>query len=233
MNKRAIIWPIQEYLLRFDAPKYLLEDAFEKVNRIIFFKNEYNKISYSSTDETGEENVKKSAQLWNPNLNLAKEKQFSELHEWFQDCIDISARSLGFSPRFKIVHSWANRASKSEWHHPHTHPLAYMCGTFNLTSSESGQTYYDFPSSHWDRTLLGHTTYKDGRSDYDLVPYNRHFEKPEAGKLIIFPANVTHGVTVHDDEQDRFTISFDTFPERTLGRFGPNAHDLSIKILDY
>ena len=220
MNKENIFYPNKEILLEFRAPKHILESSLEKVKELVFFQNEKNKISYTS-HEKNNKIISVSAPIYNPNLNLIKNKAFTELHEWFQDCIDMAALDLGFEPRFTMVHSWANKAGKGEWHHAHTHPLSMLCGTFNLTSSESGKTHYDYPPSHWDKMFLKYQT------------ENRHFEKPEAGKLIIFPANITHGVTVNNDEQDRYTISFDAFPERRLGRFGNDAHDLFIKILDY
>ena len=221
MNEENIIYPIKEMLLRFDAPKHILESSIERVKELFFFENEHNNISYVGSDKETNKTTAESASIFNPNLSLIKNRNFTELHEWFQDCIDLAAKDLGFDPRFKMVHSWSNKAGTGKWHHPHTHPLAMLCGTFNLTSSESGQTHYDYPSSHWDKMFLKYNS------------LHRHFEKPEAGKLIIFPANITHGVSVNHDVQDRYTISFDAFPERRLGRFGSDAHDLSIKILDY
>ena len=220
MNNQNILYPSAEILFKFNAPNHILENSLQKVKELTFFKNHKNKISYEGGSQKSA-TTSISAPIFNPNLNLIKNKSFTELHEWFQDCIDITAKELKFDQRFTIVHSWANKSDTGEWHHPHTHPLSVLCGTFNLTSSESGRTYYDYPSSHWDKMFL---KYED---------INRHFEKPEAGKLVIFPANVTHGVTINNDTESRYTISFDSFPERRLGRFGNNAHDLFIKILNY
>lgn len=220
LEKDPIFRPVTETLFEFRAPKHILENSLEKVKELVFYKNDKNFISYTGSEKRHKTKIL-SAPIHNPNLNLVNNKAFTELHEWFQDCIDMVAADLRFEPRFKIIHSWANKASKGEWHHPHTHPLSMICGTFNLTSSESGRTHYDYPSSNWDKMFFKYQN------------ENRHFEKPEAGKLIIFPANITHGVTINNDEQARYTISFDAFPERRLGSFGNDAHDLFIKVLDY
>jgi uncharacterized protein (TIGR02466 family) len=211
-----------ETMYHFTAPAEILETALRKVKKIKFFDNNHNKISYSkkiidhkdTSRQTEEHDV-------GPNANLIHNIDFKDLHVWFQYCIDRAMKDLNFKQNLKIVHSWANKSKKGERHHAHVHPLSFMSGVFYLTSSESGQTYYKYPPPSWGKTIL---TYNDA---------TYHWEKPEAGKLVLFPSNIVHGVEENEDDKPRYTIAFDCFPDGILGITNDDALPLAIKILDY
>lgn len=203
------LWTSYERLYEFFAPKELLEKAQKEVLKINFYKNEHNQISFDMLKENAPSSEK----------NLIKNPKFKELHEWFQTCIQKVAKECLYNCEFKIIHSWANKTEKGQEHHEHNHPMALIGGVFYLTSG-GGETYYQYEGTAWNKCFLRY------------VHKQYYYVKPEAGKLILFPSCVNHGVLAHKDEAPRYTISFDSFPDGVLGEMGKIGIDLKIKVQD-
>ena len=199
-----------ERIFEFRSAEGICENAFEALKKINFFQNKKNFISYNMSDE-------------NPNLDLRKVKEFKELHEWFLECVKEAAKDLKINKTFKIIHSWANKSEKGQSHHPHAHPYSIISGTYYLTTNkEGGETWFQYPATKWSQLFLF---------------YDQHLFKtikPEAGKLILFPSNIYHGVEPNKDDSPRYTISFDTFIEGKVAshKRQNESLDLELKIID-
>lgn len=199
-----------ERIFEFRSPADLHEEALENLKNIKFFQNKQNFISYREGDN-------------NPNLDLRKLKEFDRLHKWFAECIEQAAEDLKIDKKFKIIHSWGNKSEKGQSHHGHAHPYSVISGTYYLTTSkEGGETWFQYPATKWAQLFLSYDQYL-----YKVV-------RPEAGKLILFPSNIYHGVDPNKDEATRYTISFDTFIEGRVAshKNSKEGLDLELRIID-
>lgn len=106
-----------------------------------------------------------------------------------------------------LTQSWANRTSKGEQHHGHKHPNSFMSGIIYLTSHKSGVTYFQ-TENIWKNNLF-----------FGVNNKITNQITPEAGKIIIFPSQLFHGVTKIEDDEERYTIAFNAFPSGKIGFF--------------
>jgi uncharacterized protein (TIGR02466 family) len=195
-------------IYEFKCDNELLQDSLNKVVMLKYERNMFNDISV---------------------LRINDLESFKKIHEWFQLCVDKVFYDLKLPESFKkiiITESWVNKNGKNEYHHKHTHPNSFLSGIFYLTSNSSGKTNF-LTENMWysDEHLFQSNS---DESTYDK--YNIFSEKPEAGKLLIFPSKLSHNVEPNMSDTRRYSISFNAYPE---------IHDkqhttyLNIKVLPY
>ena len=139
--------------------------------------------------------------------------KFSELHDWFQSCIDYVFYDLNLPSSFKkiiLTESWVNKNKRGDSHHIHSHPNSYLSAVFYLTTSSSGFTHFQSENMWYSYDHLFDAHYSDCGS---FNKFNDFSEQPEAGKLIIFPSKLTHYVESNMSDDVRYTISFNAYPE--------------------
>lgn len=160
-------------------------------------------------------------------LNDLEDEDFKSLHNWFNSCIE-NVKLDQKLPLDKIVitQSWANRTNFKEFHQAHKHANSFLSGVFYLSTSETGYTWFSRKNKWYDFFLL-----KPGYS-YPTGNERMYYkERPEIGKLILFPSNITHSVEEHEDPTTpRYSIAFNTFPEGNFEKGGKLRH-LNLKVL--
>ena len=128
----------------------------------------------------------------------------------------------------------------------HTHPNSLLDGVFYLTSSDSSKSADSYNPHHF-----AHKKEKINASPGDTVFYHqdpwkdnlfyapqekkglKYIEQAKAGKLILFPSNIFHGVVPYNNEagEDRYTIAFNAFPYGNLSRDAGGLDILNIKLI--
>jgi hypothetical protein len=194
----------QDCIYEFTCPPDLLNQTLEKIKKLSYGSNLYNKITEKSNTEYDDKD------------NLMNNPDLKDLHIWMQECLNQVTERF-FFPKFEICHSWANKAEKGEWHQEHNHPLSIISGILYLTSSKSGHTWFKYDPTKWNQMFL---TYSSERF---------HWEKPEAGKLIFFPSLVSHGVDRNEDDEPRYTLAIDSMPKIKKWGFYKNPDKSSEK----
>ena len=134
---------------------------------------------------------------------------------WLKDQIDQTAgaflRQVGIerAPGSWTLMSWYNTNRYGDHHAPHTHPGAYLSGTYYVrvppaTASldDPGAqpgciSFYD-PRTAADMITAGH--------EYDARP--AHVVRPSAGTLLMWPSPVQHYVHPNLSREHRVSISF-------------------------
>jgi hypothetical protein len=173
----------------FWLPQNLLEDTLIKVKKLQFKTNQTNQVSVKSL-----------------NCDLDFEKLHFFLNKCLVDVIDFF--DFPFE-RLVITESWANKAIKGESHHYHKHPNSLISGIVYLTSHKSAGTYFA------DRDI-----WKDNLFYYGFDGDRTQDIKARAGKIIIFPSRLAHGAfSLEEDNEERYTISFNVFPTGKIGIF--------------
>lgn len=136
----------------------------------------------------------------NPELHL--NPQLSELMKFFRESVELYLKEMKYVySGFDIVQCWANRYQAGQhYEHFHTHPNCLLSGVFYLTSGGGGNTVFKSARRH------------------QIMPSMKRMNQwntvaceiaPEAGKLLIFPADVDHNTKPHGDaENPKYTIAF-------------------------
>ncbi len=195
-------------MFRFYCDADLTRTVFENIKKLHYVKNDNNTIS----------DVK----------FLNQKEDFKDIHNWFSYCVDNVIRELDLPfNKLVITESWSNKAEKQQWHHTHKHPNSYLSGIFYLTTSDSGGFTWFSDRNIWYK----HHLVEDNLND-NVFNENKHLvitkEKPEAGKLILFPSFVQHSVDNHNDDEPRYTIAFNTYPNMLITKPSEYLHILSI-----
>jgi len=160
---------------------------------------------------------------------LHKDERYNPFTIWLEDCIETVRSEQNYEcEKLSITQMWGSIGGYKSWHQTHSHNYSIISGVFYLTNSNA-RTWFSVPSI-WERL--------NTNSTYESMPVTRHnLTDPiskipsEKGKLIIFPSSLTHSVDEHmDPDNDRYTMSFNTFPSGEVGDFSAAA-GLNIKIL--
>jgi uncharacterized protein (TIGR02466 family) len=149
---------------------------------------------------------------------LHKRNDYYLVCKWFYDCVQEVKNDLEMEcEELRITQCWSNKSVYGQWHHPHTHPNSIISGIFYVTNSNAN-TWFSTPNI-W--TTFNGENYDNLKLNYDMSK-NRIIHKQQTirGDLIIFPSSLYHSVDKHlIVEQDRYSMSFNTFPSGKIGNF--------------
>ncbi len=109
-----------------------------------------------------------------------------------------------------ITQSWLNRASSSQFHPMHCHPNSLISGVMFLSEGEN------HPPIRFHRT---NSLFPLELNYSELNDFNancRWFD-PVYGQLILFPSSLQHDVGKNEAEDERITLSFNTFLRGPVG----------------
>ena len=108
-----------------------------------------------------------------------------------------------------ITQSWLNKAKKGESHHEHVHPNSMVSGVWYPQIHEQLPPI-QFRSRNQRDITLSTKTYNTFNSATFMLPMKR-------GELILFPSNLTHSVPANQMEEERISLSFNTWPKGNMG----------------
>tara|TARA_B100000965_G_scaffold392229_1_gene401539 strand:- start:44 stop:844 length:801 start_codon:yes stop_codon:yes gene_type:complete len=122
-----------------------------------------------------------------------------------------SNKILGSSNKLVITQSWLNKSVKGEHHHIHHHPNSIISGVWYPAINDQ------LPPIQFQ---------KNGTRDFNLSivegGYN-HFNSHNfslalnKGELILFPSNLQHSVPYNQSDEERISLSFNTWSKGSLG----------------
>jgi tetratricopeptide (TPR) repeat protein len=103
---------------------------------------------------------------------------------------------------YRIAGCWSVQLAPNGYHAPHVHPEGWL----------SSACYIDLPS-------VVDVGGREGWIGFGAPPFAcatptppEHFEKPEPGKLVLFPSYMWHGTVPFTGDETRLTIAFDVVP---------------------
>ena len=187
-----------ELLMVFPTPVqiYKYEDSIEKELKYI-------------------ENVEWLPQVANGNFKtkdsyLTKHEQLKNLISFFKECIDDYCNAIiNSDQRLAITQLWGNRNPKGSKHHEHVHPNSILSGVFYLRQDPKLPPI-QFSKSNQEAMKLDPRKYNHYNAETFLLPCT-------SGELILFPSSLRHSVPVNMSEEERISLSFNTFSIDTLG----------------
>jgi uncharacterized protein (TIGR02466 family) len=191
-----------ELIQLFPTPvlSVLYEENFEE--ELNFIKN----IDYSrvNADQTEFFNLQSSDTF------LLDKESLSKIRIFIEKCIEIYRREVyHYSDRLIITQSWANKGGKGQKHHSHVHPNSIVSGVFYFQMDENLPPIQFKRPSH-DSFGLSIEEFNNFNSSTFILPVKN-------GELIIFPSSLEHSVPPNKSDKERISLSFNTFPQNSLG----------------
>ncbi len=177
-----------QQILSFDAPNDITNDALNNVLNEEWQQNN-NPNNYYTKDTF-----------------LNKRVEYKYLIKWFEQCLQQVQREKQymFHGKFSVTQCWANKTTVSGSHHIHNHPNSLLSGIFYLT--DSTPTIFNGPLM-WNLPLI--QPMNSGSTTTQVTPVK--------GRLLIFPSGLMHGTDRSNDNEPRYTMSFNTFIQGELG----------------
>ena len=116
---------------------------------------------------------------------------------------------MASTDKLVITQSWLNKNKKGESHHEHVHPNSMVSGVWYPQIHEQLPPI-QFRSRGQRDVSLQTEKYNTFNSATFLLPMKR-------GELILFPSNLTHSVPVNNSEEERISLSFNSWPKGNMG----------------
>ena len=141
---------------------------------------------------------------------LTKHESLKGITSFFKECIDDYCNTIiNSEQRLVITQLWGNRNPKGSKHHEHVHPNSIISGVFYLRQDPKLPPI-QFSKSNQDSMKLDPRKYNTYNAETFLLPCT-------SGELILFPSNLRHSVPTNMGEEERISLSFNTFSIDALG----------------
>ena len=132
-----------------------------------------------------------------PYLSDLKEHIVKQVNKYVHEVLCITK-----SVEVYITESWVNINHTDTSHHPHHHGNSLISGVYYL----QGDTPISFISN---RDIFQNFAFEFTEKNY----FNSAFcdVLVKEGRCILFPSNITHSVNTNINEEERISLSFNTF----------------------
>ena len=141
---------------------------------------------------------------------LLHKEELKNIKNFLGEAVDKFTKNvLNSKQRLVITQCWANRNPKGSKHHEHVHPNSIISGVMYFQINEKSPPI-QFAKTNQDAIKLDPEKYNHVNSESFLLPC-----KP--GELILFPSSLRHSVPINQGDEDRISMSFNTFSIDALG----------------
>ena len=141
---------------------------------------------------------------------LLRNEEFKNIKNFLGEAVDRYTKNvLNSKQRLVITQCWANRNPKGSKHHEHVHPNSIISGVMYFQINEKLPPI-QFAKANQDGVKLDPIKYTHINSESFMLPC-----KP--GELILFPSSLKHSVPINMSEEDRISVSFNTFCIDAIG----------------
>ena len=149
----------------------------------------------------------KSANAWvleDKNLSSLRSFLNNSLQEYFQATV-----SPQDDLKLEITQSWVNYTKSGQYHHKHSHPNSIISGVFYIQAAKEIDKLY-FYNESYQQTKIAPKEFHVYNADSWWLP-------AETGQLLLFPSRLIHMVNTTTGEDDRISLSFNSFYKGKLG----------------
>jgi uncharacterized protein (TIGR02466 family) len=188
----------EELLQLFPTPLLIVQYEQSIDKELAYLKT----ISYREQQENGNFRSDDSYLLRNEKFKNIKNFLFESVNKFTKNVLNSKQRLV-------ITQCWANRNPKGSKHHEHVHPNSIVSGVMYFQINEKLPPI-SFSKERQDGVKLDPEKYNYINSETFMLPC-----KP--GELILFPSSLKHSVPTNQGEEDRISVSFNTFCIDILG----------------
>ena len=136
--------------------------------------------------------------------------ELTKIRSWIDTKIEVFKKSiLGYKNDLIITQSWVNKNKKNEQHHIHSHPNSIVSGVWYPYIHEKLPPI-EFYDTHEREVQPIKETLNIFNSGSYMLPMNM-------GELIMFPSNLRHSVPPNIFDEERISLSFNTWCKGNLG----------------
>tara|TARA_B100001996_G_scaffold376799_1_gene358511 strand:- start:69 stop:890 length:822 start_codon:yes stop_codon:yes gene_type:complete len=122
---------------------------------------------------------------------------------------DYTINIMGSDNEMVITQSWLNKNCKGESHHEHKHPNSMISGVWYPKIHEKLPPI-QFRTPRQSDLSLSYKQYNQFNSATFMLPMKK-------GELIIFPSDLMHSVPINHTNEERLSLSFNTWCTGSLG----------------
>ena len=141
---------------------------------------------------------------------LLRKEELKNIKNFLGEAVDKFTKNvLQSKQRLVITQCWANRNPKGSKHHEHVHPNSIISGVMYFQINEKLPPI-QFSKANQDGMKLEPIKYNYVNSESFMLPC-----KP--GELILFPSSLKHCVPINQGDEDRISVSFNTFCIDVIG----------------
>jgi hypothetical protein len=137
-------------------------------------------------------------------LRIIKKELELRLQDYLEKVLDAESGT-----KLYITQSWMNHTATHEWHHEHTHPNSYVSGVLYLNADKNNDKIF-FDSHRYPQITPSRKSYNSWNTSGYWLPV-------ETGNLIMFPSSLAHSVHNKKGNNQRVSLSFNTFIKGKLG----------------
>ena len=116
---------------------------------------------------------------------------------------------MASTDKLVITQSWLNKNKKGESHHEHVHPNSMVSGVWYPQIHEQLPPIQFRCRTQRDVSLQTEK-YNTFNSATFMLPM-------KCGELILFPSNLQHSVPVNHSDEERISLSFNSWPKGNMG----------------
>ena len=138
------------------------------------------------------------------NPEMSRVRQFIELK-----LKEFVHNVMGSDSQMVITQSWFNKSKKGESHHEHMHPNSIISGVWYPQIHEK-MPPIKFRIAQPRQVSLHIKKYNNFNSSTYMLPL-------KMGELIIFSSDLQHSVPVNESNEERISLSFNTWVKGSLG----------------
>ena len=138
--------------------------------------------------------------------------ELKRIREFIQQKIDVFASQIYKSTdKLIITQSWLNKSGRGEHHHLHNHPNSIISGVwYPFVNKDLPPIQFDNDKKFQIQMKVRDGGYNHFNSSYFTLPMNE-------GELILFPSNLQHSVPYNQSDDERVSLSFNTWAKGSIG----------------
>jgi len=154
-------------------------------------------------------NLKYSEQKDNGNFKsddtyLLKHQELSKIKEFFLQSLNkFTQNIIQTKQRLVVTQAWTNRNPPHSKHHEHVHPNSIISGVFYFRQSKTLPPI-QFSKAVQDGIQLAPEKYNNLNAETFLLPM-------VDGELVLFSSSLRHSVPLNKGNEERYSMSFNTF----------------------
>ena len=141
---------------------------------------------------------------------LLKHKELSKIKDFILQSLNkYTQKVLNTKQRLVVTQAWTNKNPPNSKHHEHIHPNSIISGVFYFRQSKTLPPI-QFNKSVQDGIKLTPEKYNNVNAETFLLPM-------VDGEVVLFPSSLRHSVPFNKGNEERYSMSFNTFCIDELG----------------
>jgi uncharacterized protein (TIGR02466 family) len=141
---------------------------------------------------------------------LLKHEELSKIKDFIYESLSKYTQNiLQTKQRLVVTQAWTNRNPPHSKHHEHIHPNSIISGVFYFRQSKT------LPPIQFSKTLQDF--FKLNPEKYNVLNSETFMLPMVDGELVLFPSSLRHSVPLNKGNEERYSMSFNTFSIDELG----------------